>query len=371
MKRILILMFIVILPLCLTLNASAAESELFGNEVERLENSLNNDVSEDLKELGISGLGDVSKGLKEQKLFDYTAEILKRYSGGVLSSLMMLICIVITASIAESYTYSLRYTHTKDIMNTAVSLMTASAVITPVAKLSADSSAVIGSSASIMLVYLPVMAGILAFSGRAIASAGYYASTVTGASLISKLASALLAPLLNVFLSLAICSGINSRIKLSGLVEAVSKIFKWTLTFSVSMFTAVTGLNAVLSTAGDSLTSRASKFALSSFIPLIGSAVADAYHTLQGSLGLLRSGMGVFVIIAVMVSFCPVILRALLWSAALGMAKLTAEALGVTSALNIFNSISAFLSALRAVLISVMVAFIISTAVMLRVGGTG
>ena len=297
--------------------------------------------------------------------------LLSRYSAGPLSALILLVCVVIIASIAESYTYSLRYTYTKDIMSASVSLMIISAVITPCADLAADSASVISACSSMMLVYLPVMAGILAFSGHAIASAGYYSSVVVGAGLLSKISSSVLLPLLNVILSLSVCAGITNRINLGSVIEMTSKCFKWLLTFAVSMFVAVVGMNSALAGAGETLSGKAAKFTLTSFVPMIGGSLAEAYQTLKGSLGLLRSGMGVFVIVAVTVSFAPVLIRAILWSVAVGTAKLVGEAFCVSSASRVFNALGAYLSALRAVIIGVLCAFVLSTAVIMRVGGSG
>ena len=186
---------------------------------------------------------------------------------------------------------------------------------------------------------------------------------------MSKLASSVLAPLLNIFLSLSVCSGISGRINLSGLTETAAKAFKWTLTFAVSMFSAVTGLNSAMARAGDNLAGRATKFALSSLIPMIGSSLAEAYQSIQGSLGLLRSGLGVFVILTVLITFTPLLIRALLWSLALSCAKMTADAFGVSSASRIFNAITTFLSSLRALLIAVTITFVISSAAVIRMGG--
>ena len=344
---------------------------MFEDEKNRLESGVSDQTRDEMSSIGINGIDDVMTGVDISAVFDHAREILSRYAPAPLSALAMLLCVIMIASIAESYTYSLRYTHTKEIMGAAVSLLTVSSVISPIAKLSADSVSVIGGAASLMLIYLPIMAGLLAFSGAAISSAGYYAAVVTGAGALSKLASSVLAPLLNIFLSLAVCSGIGGRIRLNGLIEMIAKAFKWLLTFSVSMFIAVIGMNSALSGAADGLSGKAAKFTLSSLIPMIGSSLADAYQTVRSSLGLLRSGMGVFVILAVMISFAPVLVRALLWTLAVNCAKTAAEAFSVSSAGHIFNALISYLSALRALMIGVLIAFIVSSAVMIRVGGSG
>ena len=170
-------------------------------------------------------------------------------------------------------------------------------------------------------------------------------------------------------LSLSICASLSSRVSLSGITEALSKGFKYIITFAVSIFAAILGLNGTLSASVDSVANRAAKFGLSSFIPLIGSSISEAYGTLQNSLTVLRSGVGVFVILALFVTFVPLLIRTILWSAALSAAKTLSEVLNVSSAGSILHSLNQFISALRTVLIAVAAVFIISSAIMIRIGG--
>ena len=210
---------------------------------------------------------------------------------------------------------------------------------------------------------------LMAFSGKAISSAGFYASAVTAAQLLSKLASSVLTPILNMILSLSVCTGISSRFSLGGITDTLSKWFKYGITFAVSIFSAILGLNGTLSASADTVASRAARFGLSSFIPLIGSSISEAYGALQNSVSLLKSGVGVLVILALFVTFVPLLIKTLLWSAVLSVAKMTGEVLSVSSAVSVLHSLIQFISALRAVLIAVMVVFIISTSIMLRIGG--
>ena len=371
MRRLIIVLavFFVLISLC-SLKVGAEQKELFAEEKKRVEDSVSDEAAQSLEGIGVGGVDDVmANGVDVSEVISGISDMIRRYSSEPLSSLIVMLGVIIVASIAQSYTFSLRYTHTKEVMGAAVSVFTASAAILPAARLATDSVAVIHSASSLMMLYLPVTAGITAFSGKAITSAGYYTAIVAGAGVLSRIASSFLAPLLNIFLSLSVCSGISGRINLSGLIDTASKAFKWTLTFVVSMFAAVTGLNSALAGASDTLTGRATKFALSSLIPMIGSSLSEAYQSIQGSLGLLRSGLGVFVILAVLITFVPILIRALLWSLALICAKTAADAFGVTSASRIFNSLTVFLSSLRALMIAVMAAFVISSAAVIRTGG--
>lgn len=370
MKKILIwLTVITVLLFCFGMRCSAAE-ELFDSEIRQIEDSIGQESKEDLDQLGISGVDDVIKdGVDEKKIWDYLLELIASNSAGPLSALMTLTAVLLLAGIAESYHYSLRYTQTKDVMGVVIGLFTMSVVISPITELVSSAVTVIKGASSVMTVYLPVMAGIMMFSGSAIASAGYYTASVTAAQLLSRLASTVLTPLLNTVLCLSVSAGVCSHVSLSGVTDMLSKAFKYGVTFAVSIFVAVLGLNGALCASADSVANRAAKFGLSSFIPLIGSSISEAYGAMQNSISVLRSGIGVFVILAVFVTFVPLLIRSILWSVTLSLAKTASEVLSVSSAVSVLYSLTQFISALRTVLIAVMTVFIISSSIMIRIGG--
>lgn len=372
MKRFVIVsstIFIFLLAL-FTIPCRAETKELFEEEKSAIEDRIDDDVKKDMEQLDVTDVDDViAGGIDPSAFMRYLTGLLSAYSTGPLASLITMTAVILLASVGESYTYSLRYTETRDIMGVVVSLFLTSMIVSPLTEIAASSVSVIQAASSIMTVYLPVMAGIMAFSGHMLSSGGYYAAVVTAAQFISKSASTVLAPLLNVFLSLSVSVSITSKVRLNGLIETVTKGFKYGITFVMSVFVAVLGLNGALSSSADGVANKAARFGLSSFIPLIGASVSEAYGTIQNSVGILRSGIGIFVIVAVFVSFAPLLIRSVLWSAALGLAKSIGEMMSVSSAAMILNALMQFLSALRVLLIAVMTVFIISSSIMISLGG--
>ena len=372
MKRIIRYVFLAaVLVWAFALKCNAADFSLFDREIQQIEDSVSDSAADDLKELGAPDVGDIiANGIDSGSVMDYLSGLIGENSAQPLSALMILTAVLLLVSVAESYTVSLRYTDTKDIMGLVVSLFIAAVVFSPAAQIVSSIVAVIEGASSLIAVYLPVMAGILAFSGRPIVSGAYYAAVMTACKVIASLAGALLEPLLHMILSLSVCAGISTRFRLGGLIETLSKGFKIAVTFSMSIFAAILGLNGALSEAADSVADKAAKFTLSSFVPLIGSSIAEAYGAIRGSVGILRSGIGVFVIMAVFVAFAPVIIQTILWSLTLFAARTAGEALGVNTAIPVLNALSQFIAALRTVLIAVMTVFIIASGIMMKLGGS-
>ena len=358
MKRLLCFCAVLmVMLLCGELRCSAAAEDVFDDDVRQIEASVDDQTAAALQSLRAGSVSQITTdGVNAGEIFSYLLRQTASEGKEPLAAVTLMIPVLIFCAVGESYTFSLRYAETKEIMGTMVSLFAASILVSPLTGLIAAAVTVIKGTSALMTVYLPVMAGILLFSGHAVASGGYYAAVV-------------LVPLLNLFLALSVSTGIAPSLRIGGLVQSCGKLFKTCITFAMTIFIAVIGLNSALSSAADSVANKAARFSLSSFIPLIGSSIAEAYGAIQGGVNILRSGVGVFVILAVFVSFAPLLLRVMLWSLAVFAAQTVGEALSVSSAQYVLQALTAFLSSLRALLIAVMTVFIIASAVMMTVGG--
>ena len=350
--------------------ASAQTAEAFDESIEELKNSVSGDVRERMSQLGYDGTEiseasdiTVSSALKtvEGMICDSAA--------GPMAACAILTAVIILSSLLESYTFSLRYADTKEVMNVVSSLLIIATLVTPITALIRTSMETVRSTASLMLVYVPIMIGIMAFSGHVISSGGYYATVMTASQGIAQLTNVLIAPLLNLFLAISVSSAISERVKLNGICELLSKLIKWTLAFSMTIFTAVLSIRGFAANAADSVASKTLRFTFSSFIPVVGASISDAYKAIESSVGLLRSGVGVFVIIAVIAAFLPIILQIMLWQLSVMIAKTVATTFSVDSTAAVLNAIGTVLSVMMAVIACLTSVFLISTGVLLSIGG--
>ena len=184
-----------------------------------------------------------------------------------------------------------------------------------------------------------------------------------------RVSSDMILPLLHIFLGIAVSSGIAPQVGLGGFLSLITKLTKWLLGFVMAIFTAVLSLRQAASGALDSLGSKAARFALSSFVPVVGSALSEAYKTVQGSLHVLRSGLGIFVILALAFTFLPVLLQGLGWSLCLFVGKALAEALGVSHCAKLLEALGTVFSTLTAVLLCVPAVLLIAAAAAFAIGG--
>ena len=369
MKRVLCLSAVMFLLMILTApDALAYEISIFDESVEELKNSLSDEARERLNALGVDDPEDVDR-IQIADVFQRITDELSEALTGPMPSMALVIAALLIVSLLEGYTDSLRHTQMKEIMGAVTSLFLTASLVSPLSGLLKSAVVVIDGASALMTIYLPLMVGMMVFTGRFIQVGGYYATVMTAAHVISWLASTVLSPLLTAYLAVSSCAGLSSRIRIKGFCDMAYRFVKWSLTFVMSIFTAILALQTVTAGAADSVASRAARFTLSSMIPVVGAAVSEAYKTLQSSVNLLRSGVGVFALLGLMASFLPVILRVLAWQVTLQLSRHTAVVLNVDSAAAVLDSLSSVLSMLTAIMVSVALVFVISTASLLTIGG--
>ena len=366
MKKLIIIpvIFFAVIISAITVRASEINYDMSG-----VYDSLSDEARAHMLALGAdsadaSALSDLTFDSVLDEIGKMAAQSLNSPLKGLISiTAMLLICSMLTA-----YKGSL----SADIgtaLNITLALCIGAAVAVPVSELIKTAGDVIVNASNLMLAYIPVTALLLTASGSIAGSAAYYASVIGLGEGVLQLSSRVIIPFMYMLLGIGIAGGVSPELNLGGITRTLSKASRWLLTFIMAMFSAVLGIRQVLSNSVDSVSGRAAKFAVSSFVPVVGSAIGEALKTIQGSVSVLKSGIGVFVIIALSVTFLPLLLRTFIWVFTLWIGRSAAEVMNLPQGAKMLGGLSEVLSCLAALLICVMTVYLISTALVFTIGG--
>ncbi len=354
----------------LSFSSHAKEILDIEQSVDNLKKSLSPQVLEDLNKIGadsydIAELDDVNF----ESILSLVFNKVEDESTTPLSSGAVVISILILTALLESYRDSLRHTSMQEVLSVVSTLCIVSALAFPVIKLIENSVATITDASNFMLLYIPIMIAILSFSGHAVTGASYYSLMVMVCEGVAQLSTKFIAPMLNVYLGFCVSSSICDRVNLKSFCAMLSKIIKWLISFLMTVFSALLTIRGMITTAYDSVTARAVRFTMSSFIPIVGAALSESYKTIQGSINLIRTGAGVFVILAILVVFLPTIISCVCWLFSLNLCKSVGETVGVSSPINLLTTISSVVSTVLAITVCIMALFVISTALLITLSG--
>ena len=368
-----ICVFISVLTILIALSSvgtNAQDISELENSVNKLMDSLSDEVKKDMKSIGldspdIMSLSDVSF----DSVISLIVDKLSQNSKAPLSASAVVIAVLILNALFDSYTDSLRQSSTKEVLSVVSTLCITTTLVLPVIDLIDDCIVTVTDASNFMLLYIPIMVAILTFSGHAVSGASYYSLMVLACQGVSQLSTKFISPLLNIYLGFCVSSSISDRVNLKSLCNMLSKVIKWLIAFTMTVFSALMTIRGMITTAYDSVTARAVRFTMSSFIPIVGAALSESYKTIQGSINLLRTGAGVFVILAILVVFLPSILRCLIWMFSLSLCKTIGEIIGVSSPISMLSSVSSVVSTVFAITVCIMSVFVISTALLITLGG--
>lgn len=222
-----------------------------------------------------------------------------------------------------------------------------------------------------MASFVPVFGAFLAAGGSIAGSATYQVFVLFLTEGMMQLTNGLLFPLLQMAAALGIVDAVNPGLGLKNFVSGFRTAVTWTLGFVMTMFSALLSIRSFVSSAADSLASKSVKLLTSSMIPIVGSAVSEAYGTVQGSIHLLRNGVGAVGMLVIVWLVLPPLISLMLYRIVFRVMNMFADMAGAKQMAQLYQNTQAVLSAAFAMLICFAVMLIFSSAILLLLLGGG
>lgn len=173
-----------------------------------------------------------------------------------------------------------------------------------------------------------------------------------------------------IFLStiLSIVSNISDKIQISRLTSLVRQITGWALGTILTVFIAVVSLQGSFGAVIDGVTSKTAKFAIGTFIPVVGKTLADAADTVIGCTLLIKNAAGLAVMIGVLVICIVPLLKILALVLLYKAASAMVEPISEKRITNCISDIAGSMIYLFGVSASVAFMFLISTTALISAG---
>ncbi len=369
MKAVKIFFSCFILLLLFTVTASAQEDYsalIESSGANELYDSLDEDIKEALGELGInevdfSALFDVSI----EKVFN----LVKNASVGSLEapfkSLMKLMCVIILISLGESFIPDDdKYRSIIGILST---LFCISAMIVPLYQAMESAISSISVCAVFMKGLIPVLVGVVSASGNPTLAISFQSVAFSVAQTISMLNEKYTVPIVGAVIALDITGSLMPSFKLSGITDLIKKTVISILSFTATLYVSFLGIKGALANAADTVANKGIKLIISSAVPVVGSAVSEAYSGIIGSLVLVRSTVGIFGIAVIAVITAPAMIQLLFWIFALKIGTAVGEVFNQEGTVRLLKALSSAITLFNVVLLFNAVLFIISLALIIAI----
>lgn len=219
--------------------------------------------------------------------------------------------------------------------------------------------------------FIPVFAAVVSVSGKPISGFLYHGMLLGVVEGFQLICVNLLLPLVSIYLAVSVTAAATEKLDVTTLTKSLKSIVLWILGFMLTVFVAILTVKSFVATSADSVSLRAGRFLVGSFIPVVGGALSDALTVLQGSLGVVKSAVGAFGIIAMLACLLPALLKLVGMLLMLKIAETGAGLLGLKQVGGLLSAVQFVVTFLQSILICYGMMFLISTSLMLVLGGGG
>lgn len=377
MKKLLICLISLVLlfslsPICYAVEGTNNNVDYIF-DLDEIYNNLFDELDEDtidiLNQIGVTPDILNSKDINFYDLIEILKKIFIKNLSAPLGGFATITGIILIFAIFDVFRDGATSTTMQNTLQILIVLAITFILVIPITDFITQTINTINTSTKFMLIYIPIICTIMAASGNILTSGSYYGLMMFACGGMSQLCTDVIAPILNIFFGVSITSAICPTFKLGGICKIINNIIKWLLGFSMSIFSAMLTFKTIINTMTDSVSTRAIRFSISSFIPIVGSSLSEAYKTIHSSINILKSGVGVFSIIAVIIVFLPIIIKGLLWILSINLCKGVAQILSSNISCEVLEISATVITTTLVIVACVIALFIISTSILILSGG--
>lgn len=211
---------------------------------------------------------------------------------GIESVVKIILSVILVVAVSSLRGVSGDKSKTQVIINYVVMIMILGAVASIIASCLSSSVAVILDIKNIMELVCPILLAMLVAIGG-VSSASIYQPTIvvlTGG--IIKIVASLLVPAVTLYFILSVLGGLTSSIKLEKFKTFLSSSFKWSVGLVFTIFMGYLTLSGVMASSKDGISIKTAKYALKSYLPIVGGYVSDSYEIFRAGSVLIKNAVG-------------------------------------------------------------------------------
>lgn len=222
-----------------------------------------------------------------------------------------------------------------------------------------------------LISFVPVFSGVMISCGQPTQAAVYSGMFLTMSAFCAQIINTIALPLVRAFLALNIAGGLCGLGGLSDACGVLHKAVKWILGFLSILFGGILGLQGILAQNTDTLAMKTGQFLLSSGVPVIGGLASDAMGSVLSGLRVLKGSLGFAAIAVLTIAFLPLLLRCIGFCLAYLLGAAAAKAFGLSRAGRVLEGMSQAIGLCISFLVLFFMLTVLSTALMILLGGGG
>lgn len=156
---------------------------------------------------------------------------------------------------------------------------------------------------------IPMLATLSAAEGRVVTASLLHTEILTAGAVCSYITEKAVIPLLYVSFALKFINNMTGNLSLGIFCRMTDKLCRRIMGFTLLMFTAMLTLSGFAAGTAENLGLKTARFALSSFMPVAGGALADSVSSIAVSVGMIKNSAGIAGIIAIVLMVASPVIK--------------------------------------------------------------
>ena len=154
-----------------------------------------------------------------------------------------------------------------------------------------------------------VMTAALAAQGGMAASSALYIGTTVFITVLNSVITKLMSPLIFFYLAFSVAYGVLGEDFLKRTADMLKAAQVWALKSLLIVFTTYMSITGVVSGATDQAAQKTAKVVISSAVPVVGGILSDSSEAVLVSMGMIKNGVGIYGMLAVLSVFMGPFIR--------------------------------------------------------------
>ncbi len=219
-----------------------------------------------------------------------------------------------------------------------------------------------------MQALLPILLGILIAVGGLTTSAFFHPVLLGSIGFIGTIIKSVVLPLILFSAVLSIINNLSSRVQVTKLANLFKQVSVVILGFALTAFIGIISIQGIAASTVDGITMRTAKYAIGSFIPIVGGFLSDAMDTVMGYSLLLKNGIGVIGLVSIFIICLIPMVKIVALIAMYKICAAIVEPIAQNELADCLNQMSSSLTLIFATVSSVAIMFFITIAIIVGAG---
>ena len=199
----------------------------------------------------------------------------------------------------------------------------------------------------------PILLTLLTAVGGSVSVSVYQPAMALLTGMIINVFNYILLPLFIFSVAMSIVSNLSNNVKLDKFTSFFNSTFKWITGLIFTIFTAFVSIQGLSAGSVDGISMRTMKYALKSYIPMLGGYISDGMGLVLASSNLIKNAVGASGLFMLLASVISPLIELVLFMLALKLIAGIIEPLGNKQIANFVSSLSKSVVLLIVILVGV------------------